>query len=111
MAWQDLKSKGLHNMPGVPEASSTDIAVTLAKLKAREYESLPAVNGLSNTYIIGGHEAGGKDFLFENKNPQLRNLSLDDPKHGLTSEPQPERLSRASWKFEVAVPRSRPAVW
>ena len=23
----------------------------------------------------------------------------------------PARLSRASWKFEVAVPRSRPAVW
>jgi hypothetical protein len=28
MAWLDLKSKGLHNIPGVPEASTYDIADT-----------------------------------------------------------------------------------
>jgi hypothetical protein len=78
MAWQDLKSKGLPNMPGVPEASNYDVRDTLSKLNEREGQLRPAVDGLSYDYVIGGHAARASDFLFGN--PQLRNLFLDDPR-------------------------------
>ena len=77
MAWQNLKSMGLHNMPGVPEASTYDVADTLAKLNTREGELRPALDGLSLNYTIGGHVARAYDFLLGN--PQLRNLALDTP--------------------------------
>lgn len=78
MAWQDLKSKGLHNMPGVPEASFREYTDTLRNLINREGEVKPAFAGLSHQYTIGGHTASGYDFLVGN--PQLRRVFLDDPK-------------------------------
>ncbi len=51
MAWLDLKSKGLHNIPGVPEASTYDIADTLSKLKARKIGHLSVGAGCLPTKI------------------------------------------------------------
>lgn len=77
MSWKNLKSMGLYNMPGVPEATYPEIFDTVGKLKQRKDETMPAVTGLSNSYTIGDVTASGQDFLFGN--PQLGNLSLDDP--------------------------------
>jgi Lipoxygenase len=77
--WVDLKSKGLYNIPGVPEASYAEILNTLfVLLPQREHEARPAVDGLSRQYTIGGHSGQGKEFLFGSD--QLKRLSLEDPK-------------------------------
>jgi len=78
MAWLDLKSEGMHNIPGVPKACFVDIANTLLKLHNREGQTRPAENGLSVNYTIGGQTASAYDFLIGK--PQLRALSLDEPK-------------------------------
>jgi Lipoxygenase len=78
MPWQDLKSKGLHNMPGVPAAPFADYTDTLYRLNKREDDVKKAFAGLSHQYTIGGHTAAGYDFLIGN--PQLRGVFLEDPK-------------------------------
>jgi hypothetical protein len=75
MAWHDLRSKGLNNMPGVPIPVNYEIYDALRKLTAREREFRPAIEGLSHRYTIGGHTATGREFLFDNS--QLKNLSLE----------------------------------
>jgi hypothetical protein len=45
--WQDLKSKGLNNMPGVPVAEASGVAETLIKLKYRKNQTVPEEKGLS----------------------------------------------------------------
>jgi hypothetical protein len=76
--WVDLKSKGLNNIPGVPEASYKDILQTLGLLAYRKYQTIPAEDGLSRQYTIGGHTGEAKEFLFGSD--RLKGLSLEDPK-------------------------------
>jgi hypothetical protein len=79
--WVDLKSKGMRNIPGVPDVSASEIKDTIERLLARQNQMKSAVAGLRREYTIGGHKGQAKDFLDKplfGDNP-LRALSLEDP--------------------------------
>jgi hypothetical protein len=73
-SWYDRKSKGLHNMPGVPTVDFSDGLKELGVLLDYQKQYAPAITGLSTTYTIGGHTASGADFLVQK--PELGNLAL-----------------------------------
>ena len=53
MAWVDVKSKGLHNIPGFPEISNDLWGRTKDKLEDRGNETQPAKAGLTREYSLG----------------------------------------------------------
>lgn len=69
---------GLHNMPGIPEPSLSELRDTIFKLKDRKGQTEPAENGLSHRYTLGGHTATAKEFVFGGSPPP--DLPLEDPK-------------------------------
>jgi hypothetical protein len=117
MSWLDLKSKGMRNIPGIPEASNSEIIDTLWKLNGRDSEMRPAIEGLSRNYTIGGHTAKGRDFLFGDA--QLRALSLDEPKQFTISWTNYKNVyqraveqSLDEWALELTIPtRANPWFW
>gem|GEM_PF-4447008 len=58
-----LRLAGLGSLPAIPLDISETLE-SLPKLLKRLIEQVPAKDGLSNNYTIGGHTATGQEFLF-----------------------------------------------
>ena len=56
MAWVDVKSKGLLNIPGFPEISNDLWGRTRDRLKKRQNEFQPAIDGLTRRYTFTGEK-------------------------------------------------------
>jgi hypothetical protein len=93
MAWVNVKSKGMHNIPGFPEISNDLWFRTAKKLKARKNEFQPAVDGLTRRYTFTGEKRAlqARNWLFaEGDEPPAQNIrmgavSLEDPKQFMIS--------------------------
>lgn len=60
-----LRDFGFQSIPAIPYLLNRHEPLgTLLRLRERSERIKPAIEGLSNTYEIGGYTASGKDFLF-----------------------------------------------
>ena len=93
MAWVDVKSKGLLNIPGFPEISNDLWGRTRDRLKKRQNEFQPAIDGLTRRYTFTGEKRAlqARNWLFaEGDEPPAGNIrmgavSLEDPKQFMIS--------------------------
>jgi hypothetical protein len=100
---------GLDDIPAVPLVLDQWLG-TLARLGARELQTLPAKHGLSNVYTLGGVTAPAHTFLYgpapENAAAKARDVLVA----ALHQNAPPTALGFARELFDANVPRVAPPV-
>lgn len=72
---------GTSNMPTTPTPSPEQLEITVAGLSLKQWQMKPALQGLTNSYSIGGTTAPAYEFLFgaSAANAAISNRPLDQP--------------------------------